>query len=455
MDTAFLSISELGRAYRDKSLTPRDAVEQSLARLAEWEPRLNAFAHVMVDAARRDADRLGTELAAGHDRGPLHGIPVAIKDLIEIAGEPTGFGSKVRAPAVATRDAELVTRLREAGAIIIGKTNLLEYAYGVAHPAIGQTNNPHDASRTSGGSSGGSAAAVAAGIVPLAIGTDTGGSIRIPAAYCGVVGLKPSYGLVSLDGVFPLSWRLDHAGPLTRSVEDSALGLAALTGSSATLAPASLRGMRIGVVTRHMRSGELTPGVRAAIDAALRQLEQGGAIISMVEIDELPLVNAALGTILHPEASLIHEQLSRENPGGYAPRTLAQIETGRGVSAMDYVRATRFAVEMRRRINSQFATVDVLLSPSVPFVAPHTDPVIEEGEDGEMLSSGLASLTGHPAISLPCGISENLPVGLQLIASLDNDAKLLVCAAAVESALAGSGSLKRSAKSEATEEKLS
>ena len=435
MDLAFLGIVELGQRYRDLSLTPREAVEQSLARLGAWEPRLNAFAHVMDVSARQDADRLGAELAQGHDRGPLHGIPIAIKDLIEVAGEPTGFGSKVRPPAIAHRDAALVAHLREAGAIIIGKTNLLEYAYGVANSAIGHTNNPHDLARTSGGSSGGSAAAVAAGIVPFAVGTDTGGSIRIPAAYCGIVGLKPSFGLVSLDGVFPLSWSLDHAGPLTRSVEDSALALAAMSGRGQPLAPVALRGLRVGVIARHAQSPELTPGVRAVFEDALRRLEQAGAIVSVVAIDGEGGANAALGTILHPEASVIHRELEQENPAGYAPQTLAQIRAGFGVPATDYVNAMRFRDEMRHRVEGQFKTVDVLLSPSVPFVAPHTDPVIEAGEDGEMLSSGLANLTGHPAISLPCGLSDGLPVGLQLVGPLDGDAALLCRAAAVEIAL--------------------
>jgi aspartyl-tRNA(Asn)/glutamyl-tRNA(Gln) amidotransferase subunit A len=435
MDTGALGINELGRRYRDGSLTPRDAAEQSLERLTAWEPKLNAFAHVMADAARRDADRLGAELRTGNDRGPLHGIPVAIKDLIEIAGEPTGYGSKVRLPAIATRDAELVTRLRDAGAIVIGKTNLLEYAYGIAHPAIGQTNNPHDPSRTSGGSSGGSAAAVAAGIVPLAIGTDTGGSIRIPAAYCGIVGLKPSYGRVSLDGVFPLSWTLDHAGPLTRTVEDAAIGLAGLTGGTPDFVAAELRGLRIGVIARHMRSAELTPGVRAAMDRALAMLRDQGAVISTLEIDELDQANAMLGTILRPEASLIHARLAAENPAGYAPQTLAQIIEGRSVAATDYIGAMRFRERMRGRVEALFDTSDVLLSPSVPFVAPHADPVIEDGEDGEMLSSGLANLTGHPAISLPCGVSEGLPVGLQLIGRLNGDANVLAQASLIETAI--------------------
>jgi aspartyl-tRNA(Asn)/glutamyl-tRNA(Gln) amidotransferase subunit A len=435
MDTAFLSIGELGQLYRDGSLTPREAVEQALARLAQWEPRLNAFAHVMNEQALADADRLGAELRTGQDRGPLHGVPVAIKDLIEIAGEPTGFGSKVRAPAVATADAPVVARLRAAGAIVVGKTNLLEYAYGIAHPAVGQTNNPHDPGRTAGGSSGGSAAAVAAGIVPLAIGTDTGGSIRIPAAYCGIVGLKPSFGLVPLDGVFPLSWTLDHCGPLTRNMADNATALACISGAPMALEPVDLAGLRIGVVARHMDSRELTAGVRAAMDAVLAQLRARGAVVSEIEIADLAEANHALGTILRPEASVIHTELLAENAAGYAPQTRAQIEAGFTIPATDYMRAMQFRETMRERVEACFGEVDVLLSPSVPFVAPFTDPVIEDGEEGEMLSSGLSNLTGHPAISLPAGMSEALPVGLQLMGPLKRDARLLAMAQAIEAAL--------------------
>lgn len=439
MDTSFLGITELGRRYRDGSLTPRAVIDQSLERLAAWEPKLNAFAYVMAHEARREAERLGAELLAGHDRGPLHGIPIALKDLIDVEGTPTGYGSKVRPPIVATRDALLVARLRAAGAVIIGKTNLLEYAYGVAHPAIGQTNNPHDPSRTAGGSSGGSAVAVAAGIVPLAIGTDTGGSIRIPASYCGIVGLKPTYGLVPLDGVFPLSWTLDHAGPLTRSAEDAAVALRVLCGTAVTARRATLNGLRIGLISRHMNSGELTSGVRSTIGTAIDKLERAGATVSRIEIDGLQHANSALGTILRPEASLIHAELSAENPSGYAPGTLAQIVAGRSVPATAYVEAMRFRDTMRDRVEVLFANVDVLLSPSVPFVAPHTDPVIKDGEDGEMLSSGLANLTGHPAISLPCGTNEGLPVGIQIIASHGADATLLSQATAVGATFGHSG----------------
>jgi aspartyl-tRNA(Asn)/glutamyl-tRNA(Gln) amidotransferase subunit A len=425
-------IAELASAYRSGASTPRDAVEAALDRLAAWEPRLNAFAHVAAETACEDAGRLGAELRAGRDRGPLHGVPVAIKDLIDVAGMPTGFGSKVLPPQRATRDAELVRRLKAAGAIVIGKSNLLEYAYGIAHPEIGQTNNPHDPGRTSGGSSGGSAAAVAAGIVPLAIGTDTGGSIRIPAAYCGIVGFKPSFGLIPLDGVFPLSWTLDHAGPLCRTVEDTALAMSVLADTSVPLDPITVKGLRVGLIRRHWESREITPGARQAIDAAAERLRDAGARLISFGIPELEKANAALRTILRPEASLIHHDLLVTNPAGYAPQTLAQLENGRSVLATEYVRALRFRDMMRERIETLFDSIDVLMSPSVPFVAPLRDPVIEDGEDGEMLSSGLANLTGHPALSLPCAFSEGLPVGMQLTGRLNKDRQLLAIASALE-----------------------
>ena len=432
MDHALPTIAELGRAFRNGSLTPGEALEASLARLADWEPRLNAFAYVSAEGARADATRLQQELRAGRDRGPLHGIPVAIKDLIEVEGLPTGFGSRVAPPTIAKQDAELVERLRDAGAVIVGKTNLLEYAYGIAHPLVGQTNNPHDPTRTSGGSSGGSAAAVAAGILPLAIGTDTGGSIRIPAAYCGIVGLKPSYGLVPLRGVFPLSWSLDHAGPLCRTVQDCVLAMGALAGADFALSPVPLAGLRIGLIRRHWQSGEITAGVRDCLDAALNRLAAAGAVLTQIDISQLDRVNPALGSILRPEASLIHEDLLALNPSGYAPQTLQQLQDGRTIPATEYIRALRFRDVMRERIEQQWADVDVLISPSVPFVAPFTDPVIAEGEEGEMLSSGLANVTGHPALSLPCGQSDGLPVGLQIMGALRQDDLLLSIAHSVE-----------------------
>lgn len=424
METAFQSVAELGAGYRKGSFTPSDVVEQALDRLARLEPTLNAFANPMADLVRAQARHATTELAAGRDLGPLHGIPVAIKDLIAVAGMPTGYGSKVHAPHKADKDATLVARLRAAGAVIFGKTNLLEYAYGIAHPEVGQTNNPHDPTRTAGGSSGGSAAAVAAGIVPLAIGTDTGGSIRIPAAYCGIVGLKPTYGLVPLDGVFPLSWSLDHAGPLARSVEDAALALACLSAADMSLQPVN-RALRVGLIRGQFSQTVIGLPVTQVVEACLQRLQTQGVKVTEVECTDLVRANATLMTILAPEASLIHADQVALNPSGYAPGTLAQIQGGFMVRATDYVAARRLQDVMRKRVEALFDQVDVLLAPSVPFVAPHEDPVIVDDQDSELLSSGFANVTGHPSLSLPCGLLDGLPVGLQLTGPLGQDRRLM------------------------------
>ena len=423
METAFLTVAELGAGYRNASFTPLDVVEQALARFARLEPALNAFANPMADLVRAQAQRATAELAAGHDLGPLHGIPVAIKDLIEVAGMPTGYGSKVLAPRMATTDATLVARLRAAGAVIFGKTNLLEYAYGIAHPQIGQTNNPHDTSRTAGGSSGGSAAAVAAGIVPLAIGTDTGGSIRIPAAYCGIVGVKPTFGLVPLDGVFPLSWSLDHAGPLARTVADAALALACLSGRPMPLTTQAP--LRIGLIDRQFSRTPIGRPVTDVVEARLQQLQDGGATLITLDCADFWRANATLITILAPEAALIHADLLALNPGGYAPGTRAQIEAGALTRATDYIAARRLQADLRPLVEALFDQVDVLIAPSVPFVAPHEDPVIVDDQDSEMLSSGFANVTGHPSLSLPCGVIDGLPVGMQLTGPFGQDSRLL------------------------------
>ncbi|TNC61384.1 amidase [Rubellimicrobium roseum] len=436
MSAELRDVPALGAAFRAGTLTPREVVEAALARIAETEPILNAFADPMAESARAEADLAGEALRAGLDLGPLHGIPVAIKDLIEVAGAPTGWGTKVESPRVATTDAPLVARLRAAGAVILGKTNCLEYAYGVPHPEIGQTNNPHDLSRTAGGSSGGSAAAVAAGIVPLSVGTDTGGSIRIPAAYCGIVGLKPSYGLVPLDGVFPLSWSLDHAGPLARSVGDARLLFSAMSGRDMA-APTPGR-MRLGVLRRHWPREDVNREVGARVDQALEQLGAAGFEVREIDLPGLGAANATLVDILKPEASVIHRDLLARNAAGYAPGTRAQIEAGFEVPATAYVEAMRLRARLRAEVEAMFAEVDALVSPAVPFVAPHEDPPISgENHDDEMLASGFANLTGHPALSLPCGQVGGLPVGLQLVGSFGGDARLLALAEVCEGALSG------------------
>ena len=425
MDDAFSDVAILGAWFRDGSLTPLRLAEAAIDRAARLEPALNAFADRMEDAVLAEAAQRTKDLAAGRDLGPLHGIPVAIKDLIEVRGALTGYGSKVEPPHRATEDAGLVARLRAAGAVIFGKTNLLEYAYGIAHPAIGQTNNPHDPSRTAGGSSGGSAAAVAAGIVPLAIGTDTGGSIRIPAAYCGIVGLKPGFGTVPLDGVFPLSPSLDHAGPLARTCADAALALACISGRPMPFLPLDPASIRIGVLRRHYPLAAEGRDVAEALDAAIACLAAAGVQVRETDIPGLDRANAMLIAILQPEASVIHAGLLARNPDGYAPGTRRQIEAGFRIPATEYVTAQRFAADLRRDVEAAFGAFDVLLSPAVPFTAPHEDPEIADGGDSEILASGFANLTGHPSLVLACGMAGGLPVGLQLTGAQGKEARLL------------------------------
>jgi aspartyl-tRNA(Asn)/glutamyl-tRNA(Gln) amidotransferase subunit A len=228
--------------------------------------------------------------------------------------------------------------------------------------------------------------------------------------------------------VFPLSWTLDHGGPLCRTVEDTAQAMSVLADTPFPLDPITVKGLRVGLIRHHWESGEITPSVRQAIDAGVKRLRDADARLILLDIPELEKANAALRTILRPEASLIHHELLATNPAGYAPQTLVQLENGCSVLATEYVRALRFRDMMRARIEALFDSVDVLMSPSVPFVAPMSDPVIEDGEDGEMLSSGLANLTGHPALSLPCGFSEGLPVGVQMTGRLNRDRPLLAIA---------------------------
>jgi len=430
----FISIAELGARYRRKSLSPVEVTERALARIKALDSKLNAFVTPLEKESLADAAAAERELSQGHDRGPLHGVPVAVKDLIAMAGAPTTFASRAGSPRHPDRDAGLVKNLRRAGAVLIGKTNLLEYAYGAVHPEIGQTNNPWDPKRTSGGSSGGSAAGVASGMCFAAIGTDTGGSIRIPAAYCGIAGLKPSYGLVDLDGVQALSWSLDHAGPLARRVADAARLLEGMTGGSFPARPHGLKGLRLGIMDHPGQDRFLQPAVRYHFERALAKLRQAGAEIEPVSIPGLEHAADALLTILEPEASVIHQRLIAAEPGGFGEMTRLQIEAGFALPATAYIRAQQLQRELAHRYDQLFARVDAILSPSVPWVAPAEDPALgDDGGEGEMLYSAVYNLTGLPALSVFAGLSpEKLPVGLQIVTPWRTDDLALSIGAALE-----------------------
>jgi 2-dehydropantoate 2-reductase len=392
------------------------------ARCEEWAPRLNAVI-TMLEPAERTVD------------GPLRGVPVAIKDNVDVRGVVTTNASTVGVPPPAERDATAVARLREAGAELLCKTNLLEYAAGSVNPAYGMTFNPLDLSRTSGGSSSGSAALVAASVCDYALGTDTGGSIRIPAAYCGIVGLKPTYGLVPVDGVSPLSLTLDHVGTLTRTVEQSATLLGVLAGREIRLGPVS--GLRVGLLRRQLDDPAVEPGVRARLDDALAALERAGFALVDVDVPELDLADDALGTIVIKEAYDVHRDLLEREGDGYGPGTRALLEAGSQVDHDAY----RRALANRERVAAGFARVleqvDLLAGPTVAYPAPAEDPPVGTPEgDVEARCTGPYNLAGLPAVSLPCGIAEGtLPAGLQVAAGAGEDALLLSAAAAFERAL--------------------
>ncbi|HEX6932120.1 MAG TPA: amidase family protein [Streptosporangiaceae bacterium] len=402
------------------------ATYERMARLGE---PLNAVAAV-IGAPDRAAS------------GPLAGRPVAVKDIVAIAGVPTRCGSPVHDPAPATADAVLVRRLRSAGAEVFAATQCLEYAAGFAHPAVGDTRNPVDPSKTSGGSSGGSAALVAAGVCDLAVGTDTGGSIRIPAAYCGIVGLKPSYGLVPVDGVFPLSPRCDHAGTLTATVGGTAELLAVLAGrpdiAGACDGVDDGAAYTVGVLTAQLGDPSVTPEAADALAAAVAALAAAGWDVREVDAPWLGRLRSweqTLAVIVAREAHLVH---AGREVAGYADGTRALLEYGATVTGEQFAAALHEQAELTAAIEASLSGVDALIGPSVGYQAPEQDPPFGVGEESaEGRFTGPYNLSGHPALSLPVPVPDgSLPIGMQLAGRRGADAALLRVAAAAERVLA-------------------
>jgi 2-dehydropantoate 2-reductase len=393
---------------------------------------LAAYARLETDGPRLNAVITTLEPAERSVDGPLHGVPVAVKDNIDVRGVATTNASTVGVPPPAERDAEVVARLRAAGAELLCKTNLLEYAAGSVNPTYGMTFNPLDPSRTSGGSSSGSAALVAAGVCDYALGTDTGGSIRIPAAYCGIVGLKPTFGLVPVDGVFPLSSTCDHVGTLTRTVDETATLLAVLSGRA--IRPRPVDGLRVGVLRRQLEDPDVRPEVRARVEEALERLAGAGFELVDVDVAELDLADEALGAIILKEAYDVHRDLLEREREGYGSGTQALIEAGSKVDDAAYARGLAAKEQVAAGFARTFGEVDVLAGPTVAYPAPLEDPPVGTPEgDIEARFTGPYNLAGVPAVSLPCGIAEGtLPAGLQLAAAAGEDDLLLAVAAAYE-----------------------
>ncbi|MER9934179.1 amidase [Mesorhizobium sp. M0088] len=431
------SILETGAGLRARQFSVQELVAASLERIASIG-HLNSFIDVYGDEAMKVATHHQGLLDAGYALGPLHGIPIALKDNIDVAGKRTTAGSALLVDNIAQRDAALAAALKRAGAIIVGKNNLHEFAWGgtTMNATYGNARNPWNPEHSPAGSSGGSGAAVATRAVFASIGTDTGGSIRIPSSFNGVTGIRPSIGRVSNSGVFPLAWSLDTAGPLAKSAQDCAIVLQAIAGhdpndqqSSPTLVPdlsgridLPLRGMRLGLIEDYSRKA-IQPDVREAFDAGTAAFDRLGAIIVPIRLANLEALMDAMIIIDAAEPSAIHAPWLRQRAAEYGADVRAQLEAGFVFSAVDYIQAQRYRAHICQQFTAAFGLVEAILTPTIAYTAPRIgqldveiDGVMKNILANNMQFTSLASLTGLPAISVPVGFDRGgLPIGMQII----------------------------------------
>ena len=433
-----MTIADTAPRIARGEVSPVDLVESCLARI-EARRELNAFIRVMADEARAEGRHAAAEIARGQYRGPLHGIPVSIKDLVDIAGIPTTAASAVPARTPAT-DAPIVRRLREAGAVIIGKTNLHEFAFGTTtdDSAFGPVHNPFDMKRSAGGSSSGAAVALVEGMCLASIGTDTGGSIRIPSAACGTVGLKPTYDEISRLGVVALSHTCDHVGPMTTCVEDARIMFDVLreTDRRELTAPARLTfGVPSGYLTE-----VLDREVRASLARVRDSLSSAGHRVVDVDLDAARSTPAIYLHVVLPESAWYHQPLLDAYADRYSPNVRLRLEMGGYVLAEDYVRAMHLRSRLTGAVDDALADVDALLLPALPIPAPELGAQsVEIDGDTEPVRAAMLrltqpfNLTGHPAIAMPSGRTRaGLPIGMQLIGRRHRTDELLAIALAVE-----------------------
>ena len=442
------TIAEMAPKLAAGKITSEKITENCLATIADLNPQLNAFITITADEALARARQADKEIAGGRYLGPLHGIPISLKDLIDCRGTPTTAGSLVRKEHMAALDAPVTQQLRDAGAVFVGKTNLHEFAFGTTteDSGFGPARNPHDPSRSPGGSSGGSAIAVATGMSLGTVGTDTGGSIRIPAAACGIVGLKPEWGQVSAAGVVPLSRQLDHVGPLAASVCDAwTLYNAMLPAGrrvSALPETAAVKGLRLGVPSGYLFD-RLDADVERTILATIEMLRSKGATITEVP---LPHANDIATVYLHlvlADAAEYHARTLESRPQDYTPNVRVRLEMARYVLAEDYIRALRGKAIIATEVDRALHGIDVLVCPALSIPAPPigaaTMPVKGGNEAVRTLMLRCTqpfNVSGHPAIALPCGTTPaGLPIGLQLVGNKGRTPALVQAALAVEKAI--------------------
>jgi aspartyl-tRNA(Asn)/glutamyl-tRNA(Gln) amidotransferase subunit A len=436
------SITQIAPLIRTRALSPVDLVEACLARITARKED-NAFITVLADRVLEDARHARQEIDGGRYLGPLHGIPVSIKDLIDVAGTPTTSASRVP-PRLPRHDAPVVRRLRQAGAIIIGKTNLHEFAFGTTsdETAFGPVRHPSDPSRSAGGSSGGSAASLVDGMCFGSVGTDTGGSIRIPAAACGIVGLKPTLDELPCDGVVPLSSTLDHVGPMARSVDDAGMLFQAMKGVTVQGIAAAGGRLVFGIPRRYFFD-RLEAGARSAIESAIKRVRDAGYTLIDIDIENSQWTPDVYLHICLPEAACFHALSLKEHSDKYSPGVRLRLEMGRYILAEDYVRAMRLRESLTRAVDRALAECDALMLPTLPIPPPPIGATTVDVDGVQvpvratMLSlTQLFNISGHPAIALPAGTGpEGLPRSVQLVGQRGRTERLLDIAAAVEQRL--------------------
>jgi aspartyl-tRNA(Asn)/glutamyl-tRNA(Gln) amidotransferase subunit A len=447
-----MTIAEVAPRVARGEVTSEKLTEECLSKIEALNPKLNAFITVTANEALAAARQADKDIAGGRYRGPLHGIPVSLKDLVDLEGAPTTAGSLVRKDHIADADAVVTARLREAGAVFVGKTNLHEFAFGTTteDSGFGLARNPIDPARSPGGSSGGSAIAIATGMSLGTVGTDTGGSIRIPAACCGIVGLKPEWGQISASGVVPLSRQLDHVGPLANSVTDAWMQYNAMLPpplrTKGTLDAAPLKGMRLGVPVGYLFD-RLDADVEREVTKTIDALRAAGAVVSDVTLPHATDMAAIYLHLVFGDAAEYHARTIVSRPGDYTPNVRLRLEMARYVLAEDYIRAQRGKAIIAHEVDRALDGVDALVLPALAIPAPpigaSTMPVKGGPEAVRALMlrcSQPFNLSGHPALSLPCGQTPGgLPIGLQLAGHKGKTPALLSVALAVERAIAHAG----------------
>jgi aspartyl-tRNA(Asn)/glutamyl-tRNA(Gln) amidotransferase subunit A len=453
-DICLLPLCDVSELIRTHKLSPLELTEATLRRIERLNPELNCYLSVAGDLALRRASELSSSLLDGTFLGPLHGIPVSLKDNISTVDLPTTAGSAALDEWRPSRPATVVQLLEQRGAVIVGKCHMFELAYGAAHDRFGDVRNPWNLDYACGGSSTGSGAAVAAGLCHGSIGTDSGGSIRIPASFCGVVGVKPTYDLVSRAGVIPVSWNLDHVGPMARTVSDAALLLEAIAGDKAgefTPSPPAIdvtSRLEEGVVATMIgvpapqQSERLDAEVRAAVERGLAALEGEGAQLREVTLPDLQLAEAVMWLITSTEAADYHDALLREHAGDLHPVVLDLLTRGERVRAVDYVRAQRVRQTLVEQMRRVFAEVDAVVLPTTAIPAfplgaetVAIDSHQEHVQPAMNRYTPLFNLTGGPAVSIPCGLTNRgLPIGMQVAGPPHADATVLRVARAYERA---------------------